>query len=64
MSGVKEKLLPGAGRGEKTAPQSLPNAVLRGAAKASVPVGEPELPLWGLSWARHDWGREPDSGNE
>ena len=54
MSGVKEKLLPGAGRGQKTAFQSLPNAVLRGVAKASVPVGETELPLWGLSWAWHD----------
>ena len=54
MSGVKEKLLPGAGRGQKTAFQSLPDAVLRGVAKASVPVGETELPLWGLSWAWHD----------
>ena len=64
MSGVKEKLLSGAGRGQKTAFQSLPDAVLRGAAKASVPVGETQRPLWGSSWARHDWGQEPDSGNE
>ena len=56
MSGVKEKLLPGVGRGQKTAAQALPDAVLRGAAKASVPMGETELPFWRLSWAWLDWG--------
>ena len=56
MSEVKEKLLPGVGRGQKTAAQALPDAVLRGAAKASVPMGETELPFWRLSWAWLDWG--------
>ena len=55
MSRVKENLLLGAGREQKTAAQALPDAVLRGAAKASVPMGEPELPFWGLSWAWRDW---------
>lgn len=65
MSGVKEKLLlPGAGRGQKTAAQALPDAVLRGAAKASIPMGEPELPFWGSSWARHDWGAGARLGNK
>lgn len=63
VSGVKEKLLlPGAGRGQKTAAQALPGAVLRGAAKASIPMGSRSCPSGGRAGLGMTGVQEPDSG--